>query len=325
MTATINYRPYEKNDVSQILALWENSSDFGSLSQEIFETWLKTPYEKAEIIVAEHEHNQLIGQMAFMPTRMVVNGQLVKAVRIAAPILHKNYRFTEASAHPIFEMFMKGIERARNHGFSLTYIFPARGWLRAIEMYSELVIKWQSATFNTFSVTIKESADNKALENSHLNLKIAESFTEEYDQLWKNAVIGVPIHCGIVRQKEWLKYKLSDHCVIEARHRTDHSLKGYFVVKKKSGLLVDMLANSKQELKELFWCSIEMLASACPENTLIETGKVTGMYTDLMALILENKEVEFPNYKFDFGCCALDDSIDPDHIKPGQWYMMPDV
>ena len=256
MTSIIKYRPYEKNDVSQILALWKNSSDFGSLSQEIFETWfLKTPYEKAEIIVAEHEQNQLIGQMVFMPTRMVVNGQLVKAMRIAAPILNTNYRFSEASAHPIFEMFLKGIEHARNNGFSLAYIFPARGWLRAIEMYSEFVIKWQTATYNTFSVDIKKSADINTLENSDINLKIVERFTEEYDLLWKNVVSGLPIRCGIVRQKEWLTYRLSDHCIIEARHRTEHSLKGYFVIKKKSGLLVDMLAYSNKELKQLFWCS----------------------------------------------------------------------
>ncbi|MBK5269376.1 MAG: GNAT family N-acetyltransferase [Bacteroidia bacterium] len=326
MTSIINYRSYVKDDVSQILALWENSSDFGSLTPEIFESWfLKTPYENAEIIVAENDHQQLIGQMVFMPTRMIVNGQLIKAMRIAAPILNTNYRFTDAEGHPIFEMFLKGINHARNLGFSLMYIFPARGWLKVIEMYSKLMIKWYTATYNTFSVAIKMSSDDNALGNSDLNFKIVERFTEEYNQLWEKAIINFPIHCGIVRQKEWLSYRLSSHCIVEARHRANHSLQGYFVVKKKSGLLVDMLATSKQELKKLFWCSIEMLASIQPENTLIETGIVTGMYTDLMAFILENKTVTFPNYKFDFGCCVLDDNINPDHINPTHWYMMPDV
>jgi hypothetical protein len=326
MISTVSYRPYVERDISQILNLWSNCSDFGTLTENNFRNWfLQTPFEKAEVIVAENEKDELIGQMVFIPTRMIVDGRSVKAMRIAAPIVNPDYRVSEFGAHPMVHMFLRGIEHARSQGFSIVYIFPARGWLRALEAYSQDSMKWLTATYNTFSVPIKASLPISELNSSKFYFKIAEKFNDEYDMLWKTAVTSLPVHCGIARQKDWLKYKLSGHCVVEARCSTNHSLLGYFAVKKKTGLLVDMLANSKEELKHLFWQAIEMLASMNAENRLIETGKVTGMYTDLMAFVLDNKEFELPDYKFDFGCCALHDDVKAEQIEPGQWHMMPDV
>ena len=90
-------------------------------------------------------------------------------------------------------------------------------------------------------------------------------------------------------------------------------------------MLVDMLATSKHDMEKVFRGSLKMLALVYPGNSLIETGKVTGMYTDMMAFVLGNMQAEFPDYKFDFGCCVLDDSIDFEDIKATQWFMFPDV
>jgi hypothetical protein len=54
MISTVSYRPYVERDISQILNLWSNCSDFGTLTENNFRNWfLQTPFEKAEVIVAE--------------------------------------------------------------------------------------------------------------------------------------------------------------------------------------------------------------------------------------------------------------------------------
>lgn len=323
METTLTYRPYIKDDVRQILSLWENDSDFGAITEDVFQKWfLRTPYENTVIIVAEKSDNKIIGQMVFMPTRVLVGEREVKAMRVAAPILDKKYRFNDTPAHPIFSMFQAGIEEAKAKGFSLLYTFPARGWLRAIEIFSGSMINWQTATYNTFCIAIKAYGDGP--ENDYC-FNRAKSFTEEYDQLWERAAAGLPVACGIVRKKEWLSYRLSQHCIIEARDPVDQSLKGYLAVKSESGLLLDILGLSKNGLKKIFWGAVGHLAFLQSEQALLPNGKITGMYTALMAFVLEGKDVEFSNYKFDFGCCALDESIREEDIKAAQWHMTPDV
>jgi hypothetical protein len=322
MTTTIQYRPYNNADIRQIQTLWESSSDFGGLTDKQFNAWfLKTPYEEVEIIVGGDEEGKLIGQMNFLPSRMIINGRLIKAMKIAAPILDANYRFTGLHDHPIYNMFLKGVDEARKKGFSVFYIFPARGWLRALEMFSGLDLKWHTDTYNTFAVSL---AGPLPIENEFSFNKV-EGFTEEYDELWRQAVLQFPVTCGIERNKKWLSYRIGHHCIIEARDKKDNTLKGYMAVKKDSGLMVDLLAGTKEQTKKIFWGAAAKMACLQQEEKFIKSGKITGMHTGLMDFVLHGREAEFPNYKFDFGCCSLDNSIHPEDLKPTNWYMMPDV
>lgn len=324
MTATLTFRPYKEEDIDPILSLWEKCSDFGTVDRKTFEGWLlETPYEKTSVIVAVDDDARLVGQMHFLPSRVLVDGRLVKSMKIAAPIVDPTFRFTDPMSHPVFGMFTKGIAEAKRNGFDLFYIFPAKGWLRMIEMYTGAGINWQTASYNTFAAVI-DTPENYADVDDGLVFKQIQNFSEEHSRLWDAAVESLPVTCGIVRHKDWLNFRLSHHCLIEARN-SSHSLIGYMAIKKQSGLMVDLLAPSKEEARKMFWGCMQFLARQYPGKTLIETGKVTGMYTDFMKEILDDKHIEFPNYRFDFGCCVLGDTIAPAHVKPARWHMMPDV
>src|SRR5688572_30628633 len=92
---TLTFRPYQKKDIGQIIQLWEKHSGFGGISESTFEQWfINTPFDPCEIIVAENEENNIIGQMVFMPSRIMVNGRVVKSMRVAAPIIHSDFKLT---------------------------------------------------------------------------------------------------------------------------------------------------------------------------------------------------------------------------------------
>lgn len=320
----ITYRQYRKEDIPKIIDLWEENSGFGSLTNSDFETWfLNMPYEQAEIIIGENDNQQIIAQMVFMPCRATVDGKEVKAMRISSPIISKEHRFADLADHPVLKMFVQGMMVAATKGFSLLYLFPARGWLRAINAYSH-IIKWNSATFNTSCISLDRAVVSHPKHQPFVYTQVS-TFNAEYDKLWEDAVKDFPIRCGISRKKEWLQYRLGDHCVIETRDKNSNALVGYIAVKKKTGLLVDLLAASKIDLKKMFWGAMDALALVQKETGQIVPGKVTAMQDPLIRYLLEARETEEVDFKFEFACCCLDRSIEQASIEVENWYLTPDV
>lgn len=328
VTGKIMYRLCEEKDIQGILRLWGEESDWGAITLQQFKEWfLNTPYGDCIIIVATDDSNEIIGQIAFMPSLIYVNGTEIKALRVAAPILHKSYRFTgnDFTEHPMCNMFRYGVEIAMQRGYFLAYIFPARGWLRAIKAISNSDIHWETATFNSFSISLSASSNSRNISDENINYSFADSFTNEYNQLWSEAVESLPIDCGIVRRKEWLKYRLSSHITIEARTKDTGKLIGYCTIKRKSGLLVDLLARNTSDVQKTLIGAINMLFHLQSNQELVPFKKITGMLTPLIQEAAKSLELEPLDYKFDFGCCVFGQFIDFEHIKPAKWHMMPDV
>jgi len=326
MSNKLKYRPYETRDIKSIIGLWEHHSGFGGIDEKTFEDWyVKTPYEPAEIIVAEDEENKVRAQMVFMPTRIRVGEQVIKGMRIAAPIIDRDIRFSDTDflAHPLFNLFMNGMLQSKRKGFALVYIFPARGWLTVLDKFSHLVNNWLTASFPTFSIEVGSTIINPTGSPGFF-YKEAEAFTEQYDELWEKAIRDLPIICGIEKKKDWLTFRLSQHIIIEARDKDNGELKGYCVINRKSGMIIDLLATSQSDLKEILFGTLDTLVQMNKQEVVME-GKLTGMYTDLMAKILEGEHIEFPDYKIDFGCTLLDKNISAESIKLSNWYMMPDL
>ncbi len=86
-----------------------------------------------------------------------------------------------------------------------------------------------------------------------------------------------------------------------------------------------MLARTKYDMEKTLMGTVGMLHSSNPCRVTVQFKKITGMYTPLIKDVATNLRLEPLDYKFDFGYCVLNQSINLEHIKPVEWYMMPDV
>ncbi len=155
-TTELTSRLYEREDLPGVLHLWEESG-WGGLTVEHFNKWFfDTPYGDCIIVIAADEKDEVIGQLSFTPTRLYVRGNEIKTLRIAASVIRKDFHFsgTDFQDFPISKMFRYGISIAVQRNFSLAYIFPAKGWLRAAEATSNSHTCWETSTFDGFSISL---------------------------------------------------------------------------------------------------------------------------------------------------------------------------
>jgi hypothetical protein len=323
----INHRLFKEDDKEGIFQLWENDSKWGPIHSTIFDHWVQTPYGKCIIVIAEDEVGRVIGQMIFTPTRVYVRNRTVNALRISAPIIRSDYRFSssELCDNPLYGMFCYGMKIAIERRFSLVYIFPAKGWLRAIHAISNQDIFWQTATYNGFSIPLNPIVESPFANDPDVIVTLASDFSVEYDELWNDAIRLFPIHCAIVRNRKWLQYRLGGHLTFETRNKNDGKLLGYCSVKKSTGLLVDMLARDRTVLLKTLVSATKLLHHLNATSGSVPIEKITGMRTPLIDEFEASLPVHSLNYKFDFGCAVLDNSINLADVKPEMWHMMPDV
>src|SRR5438309_1754146 len=113
ITNKLTYREYEEKDLEAVLELWEHYSGWGAITREQFERWhFKTPYGSCLIVVAVNQEGEIMGQIVFSPSVIVINGKEVKAYRGSAPILDTECRRLSINRadHPAFGMIKFGME-----------------------------------------------------------------------------------------------------------------------------------------------------------------------------------------------------------------------
>ncbi|MBC7416935.1 MAG: hypothetical protein H7325_02110, partial [Pedobacter sp.] len=152
---------------------------------------------------------------------------------------------------------------------------------------------------------------------------LQDNFSEEYDKLWEEATTQFPINCGIKRNAKWLQWKISHHAVFEIRSKSSKSLIGYTAINKKSGLLVDMLARTPEELKAVFQSTLHFLQHSNISRYTLAINKLTGMLTASTEDALSNIPYQKENFTFAFSSSPLQDLNLFEKLTPFNWYMMP--
>ncbi len=323
MTSELTYRVYEDKDLPSVLKLWEEHSGWGAITEEQFAKWyLNTPNGRCLIIVATDDGDEIAGQMVFIPTRLTVNSKEVKAYRGSAPILHPHCRQINInnSNHPAFAMIKKGIEEGKRRGYQLTYSFPAQGWATLLKAFPRYGLPHMNvALFDCFSIDVE--AYNNVQSNLTFTAILNQPFNNEYDELWENACTQFPIACGVSRNAKWLEWKLGGHLVFECRQLAGNNLLGYVAINKKSGLIVDMLAETPEQLNQVLHAVLAFLKQD-KSNTMVAKN-ITGMLTPATIAALKNIDYKKENYTFGFGCYLFESSPLAHETEISNWYMMP--
>src|SRR5437762_1394118 len=124
-------RLYRESDLPELLRLWESHSGWGQLTAETWSSWYRnTPFGDCIIIVAENDHDEIVGQLVFTPSVVRVGADSLRALRMSAPILSRSTRrIALGTAHPVLRMYAVGVSEGVAQGFGIVYAFPTHKWL----------------------------------------------------------------------------------------------------------------------------------------------------------------------------------------------------
>ena len=180
----------------------------------------------------------------------------------------------------------------------------------------------QISFYDCFSLGLEDPV-NLRMKCPTFKISIASGFNEEYDQLWDEAKSSLGIRCGVVRDANWMKWKLSKFLVLEARDHDDDSLKGYIAFNTKSGFVTDVLGKSIDVIEKIFLDSINALHYLNPQRIQVSFTEISVMMTNLFKAILKSTSWQQKNFTFSFACYSQSEEIKCNDISAANWYLMP--
>ena len=321
----LTYRLFTEKDLPGIFSLWENYSGWGSITIQQFNDWyIDTPYGSCPIIVAENGSGEIVGQLSFTPTTILIEGKEVKGLRLSAPILHQDFRLHELRSgdHPAFLMIKHGMNIAREMGYSIVYSLPALGWLGLLKMFPRFGLPdIKTASYDCVSIPLTDNKIPGDYVQIDLDTTVIDKFDESFDELWKEYSTSFPINCGIIRNSSVLNWKASSHLVFKIKKA--ECLIGYAAYKKKDGLLVDILARTPRELKDVLLSSVKAMHYSNEKRINAGFEEIKLMCSPQLAPIIKSIATRPVNFRFAFGCYPLTTLVGNKHILPENWYIMP--
>ncbi|HYI07982.1 MAG TPA: hypothetical protein VEK57_02820 [Thermoanaerobaculia bacterium] len=310
LTCRLTYRLVEERDIPALLRLWEEAG-WGTLTEDVWRQWfVETPHGCCVVAVAVDNRGEVVAQEMFTPSLVSIDGREVRALRFSAPIVSRSIRGVSLRhpEHPVFGLYRTAAEAAAAQGFGIIYSLPEHAWLPIFR----LVSGFAEAAYPCVEVPLDaHGGDN-------LFVGRPAEFTDEYDRLWLSARETFPIHCGVVRRHEWVRFRNSGRTAVEVRDASDGSLAGYASVKKQTGLLADVLARRPDELPHVLRTTLRWLSEHGGGLTHLKV-----MQTPALAAALEGLPSETVDYRFAFTCRALDETLPAEAIAPERWHAMP--
>jgi hypothetical protein len=201
----LSYRLHRDEDLEELQNLWEENTDWGSLTPDLWRKHIvEAPLGGASILLAiDDQSGRIVGEFAFMPSRVRVNGREISAFRPAAPIVAKGYRFFSANplAHPALVMYRQAVEALRDRGEGLIYMVPDPRWVRLLKMFPGL----QVGTFPLYSLPLPLSAGPLPIGEGY-KIGPVDLRESRVDRLWEHSA---KLHsCSIVRDSRSLPWKI---------------------------------------------------------------------------------------------------------------------
>lgn len=327
MTERLTYRLFCEDDLPGLLRLWEGAG-WGVLTPEQWRAWfVEGPQGPSLVAVGVDERGEVAAQEMFAPSRAVVGGREVRALRFSAPILREDLRglSLKSAEHPVVGLYRTAARAAAEQGFSVVYSLPEYAWLPVFRIVPRFGIPpFAEAAYACASLPI-EAAHSTPVRSAAegLEARAVEEFGEEYEELWREAKSSFPIDCGVVRDKSWLAFRNSGRIAVEVRDASDGRLVGYSATKRATGLLADLLAREPAELKRVIAATLGRLAAERGRSVPADLTHLKVMRTPALAPALGALGFAPSDYRFAFTCNSFDPSLALEEIAPERWYVLP--
>jgi hypothetical protein len=227
--------------------------------------------------------------------------------------------------HPMIGLYKAAATEAKRRGFSIVYSLPEYGWLSIFRLAPRFgVSNFAQANYDCVALPFEASraSDAYGVAGGVVAQPVAE-FGEEYDALWSAAKESFPIHCGVVRRRDWLRFRNSGRIAVEVRDASDGSLVGYTATKRQTGLLADILARDPRDVARVLAATLRWLGDERGRSVPEAITHLKVMRTPVLAPSLEVFDGEMVDYKFAFTCNTFDAALSLDRIAPERWFVMP--
>jgi hypothetical protein len=324
MSDKLKFRLFQPDDMDGILRLWEEESGWGPITEEQFYEWFYTPFGECLISIAEDKKGKILGQQVFMPSKFYLAGQEYKACRVLAPILSKDIRGNiRQPDHPFYEMHRLCLQEATVGKFSLIYGFPLHSWTTVMKLFPKAGLPvMEIAEYECWSLP-KTSFESFSPSSNDLETTPVMEISADFDELWNSAQESFPIKCGMVRDAQRLRWKLGNQLVFSTRNGAG-KLIGYLAINPKTGLVVDMLTTSPDEVEAVFASTLKAFNRFESENGQLAVNGIGLMKTGFLSALIENFGFRKTDFMFAFGCYSIDSAVQTESILPKNWYKMPD-
>lgn len=327
MRGQLTYRLFEDGDLPGLLRLWEEAG-WGALTPEQWRAWfVDGPQGPSLVTVGVDERGEVAAQEMFAPSRAVVGGREVRALRFSAPIVRESLRGESLrdGGHPVFGLYRAAVTEATARGFSVVYSLPEHAWLPVFRRLPRFGLRpFAEASYACASLPI-EAARAPEVEGAARGLEARgiTKFGDEYGRLWSEAKESFPIDCGVVREPAWLRFRNSGRIAVEVRERATGRLVGYSATKKQTGLVADLLAREPGGLKSVLAATLRWLDAERGDEVPASLSHLKVMRTPALGPALDALGFASNDYKFAFTCNTFDPALTPDDIAPERWYVLP--
>jgi hypothetical protein len=324
MTGEVVYRLFQGEDLPGLLRLWQQETEWGTLTAEKWRKWyVETPFGDAGVVVAVNRGSEeVVGQMVFAPSVVLVSGREVPAFRVNVPILARPLAWAAHDMrpfdHPLAAMYLHGIKALRDRRRGLIYAVPDPRWLRALQVTPF----FQYGAFPLWSRLLPLEAP-LPLEPGFTAGPL-EQHDKRIDALWEKAsrLYG----CQVVRNSRTLPYKVGStvYAVVGAYRGSE--LVGLTVSRSKGDgqwLICDVLsADAGPSLRATLAaaCNLadEQARTAPPEEPI---SKVAVLTTPTMEPTARELGFARDAYEFPLVVHLLDETISKDEVAPPRWYV----
>jgi hypothetical protein len=322
----LTFRLHTKDDESALIRLWSEHGGWDRVDAEVWgHRLLRTPLGESTIVVAtDSGSGDIVGQFAFIPSQLCVNGRAVRAARPFTPIINKALRGSIVSLvanplrHPIVAMYTRGIEALRESGHAVLYMVPDPNWLPFLRLFPSL----QCGTFPLWSRPLP-LAEPLLLAPDYTAAPLT-GWDKRVDALWEKAS---RLHgCLVVRTSMGLPWKVShgDYTVLAVERRGD--LVGLVVSLAKGErqwLICDLLAADAEESLVATLAAVTNLAdakaSAAPPQAPLQ--KVAVLVTPVLEPALRKLGFARDKYDFPLAVQVLDSAVAKTDVAPARWYV----
>jgi hypothetical protein len=318
----LTYRMFQDDDFPGLQRLWEEATGWGGLTAEVWRRYRdEGPLGGMACAVAqEPASGKIVGQFAFLPSLVSVDGAVVRAFRPAAPIVGKEARWAGLNPlrHPIAMMYARAVRELRDRGDGLIYMVPDPRWLRFFRMFPNLVC----GTFPLWKMPVPLAAP-LPLPPGHTAAPLG-ALDGRVDRLWEAAS---RLHgCSVVRNAEALAWKTGD---------AEYDVLGI----EHAGELVAVVTSRQKGDRQWLVCDVlfadpgeplrAALAAACnladrraraapPEKPII---KAAVLVTPVMEPAARALGLERDRYDFPMVIDVLSPRLTRQQVHPSRWYV----
>ena len=314
----LHYRMVTEADLPALQKLWTEETDWGKLTEQMWQRYVvDAPLGGVAGAVAE-EDGRIVGQFAFVPSLVTVNGREYRAFRMAAPIVAKTLRFTSPNplAHPVVAMYFHTARELGARGDGLIYTVPDRRWVRFFKMFPRL----QAGKFPLWRIDLPLAAE-WPMPDGFTAAPFTALDDPRVDRLWQAWSRFHP--CAVVRDSRCLPWKIGGGEYEILGIERGGELAGLVASRQKGDrqwLICDVMAADTEESLRATIVAVVKLADRRKREG-VPIHKAAILTTPVLEPVLRSLGFVRDDYDFPVVVHILNSDIHKDDVAPERWYV----